>query len=154
VDVGYLVHAYLERRITDQSFDHAFLEKLPFQIGMPQPDPTVLAGAETILQRFFQNDLKDSAGRSLRGRIKDSEILGREIPFFCTLDGRQWHGIIDLILEDSGKILAIDYKTGSPVYPLPEIYLRQQRVYSHALTALFPSKEVGFEFWWFGGDSS
>jgi ATP-dependent exoDNAse (exonuclease V) beta subunit len=150
VEVGRLVHAYLERRITDRAFDQAFLEKLPFQLGIPQPDPNVLARVESILRRFFQRDLKDSSGQPLSGRIEKGRILAREIPFFCTLDGRRWHGIIDLILEERGRILAIDYKTSSPVHPLPASYLRQQQVYSQALRDLFPSKEVGFEFWWLG----
>jgi ATP-dependent helicase/nuclease subunit A len=147
---GRLVHRYLEKRL-EGHFDKSLLERLWEESRTHDSDPGSLQQAKRILTDFFGAITTDSAGRPLFERIKESSVLGQELPVFLTIDNQAWSGVIDLILQEDVTIYAIDFKTGIAVHQLQDTYAQQKRVYSEAVRRLFPSHEVKFEFWWLNG---
>ncbi len=80
-----------------------------------------------------------------------ARILGREIPIYLAETGRFWTGVIDLVIEEQETVVGVDYKLMTPPAELPPGYHQQQRIYTAALTRLFPDRPVTFEFWWLTG---
>ena len=147
LEVGRLVHTYLERRI-GEDFDGVFLEELWRNSG--SSDDTVVEEAGERLMGFFTGQLLDQGGCPFIDRVRKAKILGQEVPVFLNIEGQPWHGVIDLIMAEDEAVCAVDFKTGTRREPLPETYLLQQRVYSVAAGRLFPDRQVTFEFWWMG----
>ncbi len=150
--IGRLVHAYLERaagRFTE--LDTELVRSLAFESNL-DVDANAFREAESTLEKFFNGALVDASGRSLVERVRSGRILGREVPVYLRKEGRHWHGVIDLILEEEeeGRLIGVDYKTGRPTDPLPESYERQQEIYRAALERVAPGRPVAFEFWWLG----
>ena len=76
--------------------------------------------------------------------------MGREIPVYLQVENKPWNGVIDLVLEEDGDIIGIDYKFMAQPNVLPDGYARQETLYATALQRLFPDRTVRFEFWWLG----
>jgi ATP-dependent exoDNAse (exonuclease V) beta subunit len=141
---GILVHAYLERHARDEAFDVAELEKVAVAcVGEGQ----VALGREkamAILEKFF--------GSPNHARVRAARVLGQEIPVYLSDEGRAWNGVIDLVLEEEGRVVGVDFKTMKELSPLPEEYAGQQRIYTEALRRTSGGKAVAFEFWWLAAD--
>lgn len=147
---GILVHRYLELYLQDSSFDPGRLTEIYHALPDKPAGRDPLSRAARILERFFQDEPAAAGTFVPRKRIGKGKILGREVPVYVTVEEQSWHGIIDLILLEEDTILGIDFKTGSPLDPLPESYQRQRRIYSRALQQACPEQRVQFEFWWLG----
>lgn len=132
---GTLGHRYLEQHLLDAQFDAAKLEALADGLGRDVTTQT----------RQCLEDFWDSPAHA---RARAARVLAREVPVFLTTDDRPWNGVIDLVLEEAGGIVGIDYKFMSAPATLPESYARQETLYRTALEGLFPGRTVRFEFWW------
>lgn len=145
---GRLVHTYLEHCLHRLEFEPSRFRVLAGASARPSD----LDRATSILEAFFDGSTGDESGRPLVERVRSAKILGREVPVLLKSEGRTWHGIIDLLLEEEDAVRGIDYKTGHRhTADLPAGYQRQRSVYSEALARLFPNRETAFEFWWLGG---
>lgn len=147
---GAIVHLYLERHLHEEDYVPEKLKAIKNDLGSQAGSQADQAMAETILRAFYVGDLKDDLGIPYAKRIRRSNVLGREVPFFSHSDGKPWHGVVDLVLDTGDRIIAVDYKTSSPLDPLPESYQLQRRVYTEVLRRVFPGRRVSFEFWWMG----
>ncbi|HLV00896.1 MAG TPA: PD-(D/E)XK nuclease family protein, partial [Acidobacteriota bacterium] len=149
---GRLVHSYLERWVREESFSEEKFQFLWQEVvdSGEIPDSRAISRAKRVLQRFYAGELRDSEGISYCERVRRARIAGRELPVFLIVDGRRWNGILDLVLEEEGRITAIDYKSSARLEPLPDSYQQQAMIYRRALEQLFPRRNVGFEFWWLG----
>ena len=145
--IGSLVHAYLERGAHLEQFEPDLLDGVVAEAGL-DAEPAAVRIAEQTLRRYFDGELRDDSGRAFAQRIRSGRILGREVPVYLEKEGRRWHGVIDLVLEEGGKFVGVDYKTGRPADPLPDSYRRQREVYTAALQGALPDSRVEFEFWW------
>jgi ATP-dependent helicase/nuclease subunit A len=145
---GRLAHTYLERYLLHDAFEPNNLSVCLGEIPGGTFDAKVIKEVEKVLSQFYSGKLVDTSGRPYQARVQAARVLGREIPVYLQDEGQAWHGIIDLVLEEEETIRAIDYKTTAQQDPLPETYLRQERIYSEALRRLFPDQDVSFEFWW------
>jgi ATP-dependent exoDNAse (exonuclease V) beta subunit len=148
--VGSIVHAYLEKRLLNSDVDSELVRKILLSFSDGQRNPVAFETVIATLKRFFSGEQVDIGGRSMIRRVRESKILGREVPVYLHIDAKPWHGVIDLILDESEVISGIDYKTGPRQDNLPFSYVNQQRVYQEALNQLFPQRKVCFEFWWLG----
>ncbi len=145
--IGRLVHDYLERAADFNGLDSTLLGEISRESGL-RLESEAVQEAETVLQRFFAGASVDSSGRALVERVRNGKIRGREVPVYLREGGGYWHGVIDLVLEENGGLVGVDYKTGRPADSLPESYLQQRRIYSAALERLAGGRPVAFEFWW------
>ncbi len=70
----------------------------------------------------------------------------------AALQGQRIHGVIDLLLVEKKRVLAVDFKTNavvpSRVEDCPDGLLRQMGAYAHALQALYPDHEVQTALLW------
>ncbi len=146
VITGQLVHAYLERWLREDAFEQDRLVSLWRRLNGAPKD--VLRDAQSVLCLFYSDRLPSAAGPSYRQRARSSKVLARELPFFMAARGKFWNGVMDLVLEEYGEILGVDYKTAIEKGQLPESYEQQAAIYTEALQQLFPGKPVRFEFWW------
>ena len=84
----------------------------------------------------------------IRDRLTEVEVTGR-IP---ALDGRVMHGIIDLLVIQPDRVLAIDYKTNAtmPADPAetPEGILRQMAAYADLLGQIYTDRPVEVAVLW------
>ena len=148
METGTLVHAYLERHALDAKFDPTALEELQPQAGNASDAEKIIKKAKVVLGQFYTGVLPGGAAPAYWDRLKRAKVLGRELPVYLTNNGKLWTGLIDLVLEEGGTVIAVDYKLMVRPDPLPATYLQQQRIYTEALQRLFPRREVRFEFWW------
>ncbi|MDH3626064.1 MAG: UvrD-helicase domain-containing protein [Acidobacteriota bacterium] len=96
-------------------------------------DPTSLvSSAEALVSAFLSSDLA--------GRLRNAEIVGREVPLLLRDDdGRRWRGSIDLLYRDArdghGGIVVADFKTDLDTDPdrLRDRYSKQLAVYARAV---------------------
>ncbi|HRR25592.1 MAG TPA: UvrD-helicase domain-containing protein [Acidobacteriota bacterium] len=158
LEVGRLVHGYLERGLRHADFRSELLSDLVGEVGGDQLPKEGRGGAShiqaaakpagKILRAFFAGKILDSSGRKLIERVQQGTILAQELPIYLSVRGEAWHGVIDLVLEEATQIVGVDFKTSTPVAPLPSAYLHQREIYLEALRRLFPERPVCFEFWW------
>lgn len=137
---GILVHAYLERHLRDAGFDP---KKLEIVIANCAGEGEVALGRERtakILEEFF--------GSPNHERARAARVLGREMPVFLRQGDEAWNGVMDLVFEEKGRVVGVDFKTRKEPSPLPEEYQGQQRIYTEALRRVSGGKAVAFEFWW------
>ncbi|WP_375554627.1 double-strand break repair helicase AddA [Roseovarius mucosus] len=78
-----------------------------------------------------------------------------EVAITATLDplqGRRIHGVIDRLIIDDTRILAVDFKTNAlvPDTPAdcPDALLRQMGAYAHALRQLYPDHRIDTAILW------
>ena len=68
------------------------------------------------------------------------------------LQGRRIHGIIDRLIIDDARVLAVDFKTNAlvPDTPAdcPDALLRQMGAYAHALALLYPDRRIETAILW------
>ncbi|WP_417729107.1 double-strand break repair helicase AddA [Roseovarius sp.] len=68
------------------------------------------------------------------------------------LQGRRIHGVIDRLIIDDTRVLAVDFKTNALVPDRPEVcpdaLLRQMGAYAHALAQLYPNHDVQTAILW------
>ena len=147
---GRLVHAYLEHYLLESDFIDEKLLALSSHVPELISDKRIVEASRFLLSRFYSGEWIDASGRSYRERVNESQVMGREIPFYTVLKGQAWNGVIDLVVREEGVIRGIDYKCTSFKRPLPESYSLQEHVYTEALKRLFPGATIGFEFWWLG----
>ncbi|MFB3904798.1 MAG: UvrD-helicase domain-containing protein [Acidobacteriota bacterium] len=143
---GQLVHSYLERWLLEDEFERDKLVSLWRRLE--RASDNVLRDAQSALGLFYADRLPAATRPSYRERVRNAKVMARELPFFMTSGGKFWNGVIDLVLEENGEILGVDYKTAIEKEQLPESYAQQAAVYTEALQQLFPGKPVRFEFWW------
>ena len=143
---GQLVHSYLERWLLEDAFEPDRLVSLWRCLdGAPED---ALRDAQSVLCLFYSDRLPKATRPSYRQRARSSKVLARELPFFMAARGKFWNGVMDLVLEENGEILGVDYKTAIEKEQLPESYEQQAAIYTEALRQLYPGKTVRFEFWW------
>ncbi|UCF35812.1 MAG: UvrD-helicase domain-containing protein [Acidobacteriota bacterium] len=148
LEVGMLVHQYLEEYLlSSESVPEGLRTIASLQLDTP-PSQKVTERAKEILEAFFNGISGDPEKPPYLEMLRQGPVLGREVPIYLTLNGECWHGIIDLVLEYSGTIYAVDYKTGRPHEILPASYARQREIYTAALKQLYPERSVAFMFWW------
>ncbi len=148
IDIGRLVHLYLELRLTDSEFSREELESLA-SIMDPRPaDELTVSGAEGILKRYYAGETRDQAGTPLVERVSNARVVAREFPVMLDFQGETQYRIIDLLLEEDGGITIVDFKTGEKPLELPERYRIQRGAYTQAVEQLSGNRPVSFEFWW------
>lgn len=106
--VGTIVHEYLRRSDTDEKgIDAQLLSSLVRSQARAQ-DRAARRKIERNCQEILERTLESPLGETLR----HARVVGRELPVLWTDDdGKRWHGSIDLVLEDEGEIVVVDYKT-------------------------------------------
>ncbi len=99
---------------------------------------------------FFHSEL----GR----RVKDADRLWREFRFSLLCPAQTWfpespegedillQGVIDLCIEEDGKLTVIDFKTDAEVHP--ELYAGQLRAYALAMRRITGKPVQGAELWY------
>jgi len=151
METGSLVHAYLQRYLLDSGLDREKLAILGTVMEPPASCDRVIGRAAEILDRYYSGVTLDAWGRPLRERAGRAEIIAREFPVMLDFQGKVQYRIIDLILEEAGGLVVVDFKTGEKPSELPDRYRLQQEIYPRAVRLLAPGKPVSFEFWWLGG---
>lgn len=78
-----------------------------------------------------------------------------EVPITATLaalDGRRIHGVIDLLLIEPGRIVAVDFKSNAIVpetaQACPDGLLRQMGAYGAALQVIYPGHQIETALLW------
>lgn len=150
VDVGRLVHLYLERLLSESEFSRGELESLASIMDPLPADELVVSGAELILKRYYAGEARDEAGIPLVERVRTARIVAREFPVILDFQGEPQYRIIDLLLEEGDGITVVDFKTGEKPAVMPERYIKQQAAYTKAVEQLAAGRPVSFEFWWMG----
>jgi ATP-dependent helicase/nuclease subunit A len=78
-----------------------------------------------------------------------------EVPITGVIGDQIMAGQIDRLLITETEILVIDYKTNRPsprqIEDVPNMYLRQLKIYRRALTAMYPGKPVKTALLWTDG---
>ena len=100
-----------------------------------------------ILKRFFSAEEQGGGRESYLELVRESRILGREVPVLLHHEGKSWSGVLDLVLEWNDTILGIDYKTGAAAED-EALFTLQSEIYRTALQRVFPERDCRFEFWW------
>jgi ATP-dependent helicase/nuclease subunit A len=130
--VGIVCHLLLER--WDGRDDDALLE------GVARLSRAVAreAGADpTAVEEQTRDILRGLLASELRDRLREVEVLGREVPLVeHDGDGPAYRGTLDLLYRDSaGDHVVADYKTDRETDPakLAETYGPQLSVYARAV---------------------
>lgn len=75
-----------------------------------------------------------------------------EVPISAPLGADRIHGVIDRLILDPERILAVDFKTNAilPERPedCPEAILRQMGAYAHALALIYPERRIETAILW------
>ncbi|MEZ5989847.1 MAG: UvrD-helicase domain-containing protein [Planctomycetota bacterium] len=145
--IGTLVHAWLAGvPQTLPTEPPGRDELLSLGIGLGGGTPTEAAEAATILAGFLASPLAE--------RLRRARVLGRELPMlYVDDDGQRWHGSIDLVLEEDGRIVVVDFKTdrveGAALDERAAAYAPQLAHYAEALQRAWkldalPARELWF----------
>jgi len=130
---------------------HLLLEHLP---SLPQSDwPKI---AQNLLQEATNCDeLLAEAAAVIQNpdlsTIFAPETLA-EVSVTSDLDDDRLHGIIDRLIVTPDKVIAVDFKSNATVpakaNQCPEGLLRQMGAYAHALTQIYPDRQVETAILW------
>ncbi len=75
-----------------------------------------------------------------------------EVALTADLNGQRLHGIIDRLIVTPTRVLAVDFKSNATVPDkaanCPEGLLRQMGAYAHALTQIYPGRQVETALLW------
>jgi len=138
---------------------HLLLEHLPHhppsdwpqiaeRLLMNAKDPASSAETETVLARATAVLASGPLAALTGERLAEVEVTGR-IP---ALGGRVMHGIIDLLVIQPGRVLAIDFKTNATVPAradeTPDGILRQMAAYADLLGQIYPDQPVEVAILW------
>lgn len=139
---------------------HRLLEFLP---TVPAPDWPATAA------RLLSNGSDAATGEELALLLAEAEkVLTRPSlsPLFtpdaltevaitahlAPLQGRRIHGIIDRLIIDDTRVLAVDFKTNAltpdTARDCPDALLRQMGAYAHALAQLYPDRRIDTAILW------
>jgi ATP-dependent exoDNAse (exonuclease V) beta subunit len=74
----------------------------------------------------------------LQERLRAGELRGRELPILhLDAEGKPWRGTVDLLLEEKGELVVVDYKTNKlgreGILPLASRYQGQLQIYTEAI---------------------
>ncbi|WP_192964932.1 double-strand break repair helicase AddA [Phycobacter azelaicus] len=130
---------------------HLLLEHLPSQ---PEEDwpalaQALLGGAED------SETLLDEVGAVLRNpdlsHVFAPDTLA-EVQVTAEIDGQRLHGVIDRLIVEADRVLAVDFKSNATVPQsvenCPEGLLRQMGAYALALAQIYPEKTVETALLW------
>ncbi|WP_397541640.1 double-strand break repair helicase AddA [Roseovarius salis] len=139
---------------------HRLLEWLPRtpEADWPATTARILStGEDAATDQELETLLEEAAGV-----VRNPEIMQlftpetlAEVPVSATLDelgGRRIHGVIDLLLVEQSRVLAIDFKTNAAVPACaddcPEGLLRQMGAYAAALGCIYPGRNIETALLW------
>jgi ATP-dependent helicase/nuclease subunit A len=132
---------------------HLLLERLP-----AIAPPGWREAAETLLPETEEDErqalLAEATGvlthPDLAFLFADDTLA--EVPFGAEIAGARYHGIVDRLVIDPARVLAVDFKSNAIVPALvkdvPEGILRQMGAYDAALRQVFPEKMVETAILW------
>lgn len=132
---------------------HLLLEHLPFvtQEKWPQLCARVLPD----MQETERQELLDEVCHVLKAPHLQSVFAAdtlAEVPVTADLNGRRLHGVIDRLIVHDDQVQVIDFKSNStvPDTPLtvPEGLLRQMGAYAHALSLVYPDRDIQTAILW------
>ncbi|MFK7939572.1 MAG: double-strand break repair helicase AddA [Roseovarius sp.] len=136
------------------SLIHRLLEVLPET--PPETWPAIasrLAGSEPEAVDVLGEVTAVLASSALQPLFGPDNL--REVRVTATLDqlgGHRVHGIIDLLLVDQNKVLAIDFKSNAMVpssaQTCPEGLLQQMGAYALALSQVYPDRQIETALLW------
>jgi ATP-dependent helicase/nuclease subunit A len=138
---------------------HRLLEHLP---AYPQPDWPTLAPALLAHDEDAATPAEAAALLTEVARILTAPTLAplfapetlAEVPFTCRLPGTDLplEGIIDRLVVDADRVLAVDFKTNAivPATPeaVPEGLRRQMGAYATALALIYPGHRIETALLW------
>jgi ATP-dependent helicase/nuclease subunit A len=144
--VGVVAHRLLERWDFSQDLSGLCAQVvLAVQAALgPDDQPHAGAVAESV------TDLLATFGRSeAYGRLRSSQIIGREVPFIMPWGNRQvMEGVIDLIYRLDGELWVADYKTDAisadQAAARAEQYRTQSEVYKVAVQESLGVESIRF----------
>ncbi|MDF1668096.1 MAG: double-strand break repair helicase AddA [Roseovarius sp.] len=133
---------------------HHLLEVLPTYDPTDWADIGVrLAGTGPDAQDALAEATKVLAAPEL-APLFQGQIL-REVPVSAnleTLGGRRIHGVIDVLVIEPSRILAVDFKSNAMVPPDPQTcptgLLQQMGAYAHALQVIYPAHKIETALLW------
>jgi ATP-dependent helicase/nuclease subunit A len=139
------------------SWIHLLLEHLPAYRReiWPEIAPTILASCETPPSDVEIADLLNEAKGVLDhpdfATLFSANTLA-EVPITAELEQARLHGVIDRLVVEKDRVLAVDFKTnatvpGSPSQT-PSGLLRQMGAYAHALSQIYPDRRVETAILW------
>ncbi|SLN42804.1 double-strand break repair helicase AddA [Ruegeria meonggei] len=132
---------------------HLLLEHLPSvtQEKWPQLCARVLPD----MQETERQELLDEVCQVLKAPHLQSVFAAdtlAEVPVTADLNGRRLHGVIDRLIVHDDQVQVIDFKSNStvPDTPLtvPEGLLRQMGAYAHALSLVYPDRDIQTAILW------
>ncbi len=139
---------------------HRLLEFLPAsaEAGWPDTARHLIASSPDKIDESETRALIFEATRILSSpslkRIFAASTLA-EIPVSASLDvlnGRRIHGVIDRLVVEPNRVLAVDFKTNAVVpdtpADVPDGLLRQMGAYAHALMQIYPNRRVETALLW------
>jgi ATP-dependent helicase/nuclease subunit A len=132
---------------------HLLLEHLP---SLPRQEwPTIARNILRDVSDLEQVDLLSEATNVLTdpllADIFTSSAL-TEVPVSACLGGKRMHGVIDRLLVDSNRVLAVDFKSNANIPDkaslCPEGVLRQMGAYAQALAQIYPDHRIETAILW------
>ena len=130
---------------------HLLLEHLP-----SQPEDRWRDLAHALLDGIEDSEtLLDEVGAVLRNpdlsHVFAPDTLA-EVPVTAEIDGQRLHGVIDRLIVEADRVLAVDFKSNATVPQsvenCPEGLLRQMGAYALALAQIYPEKTVETALLW------
>jgi ATP-dependent helicase/nuclease subunit A len=130
--VGATVHRLFEYAVpVDPTLTDAAFALTPELPGTPPSERRRATDEAAVLyQRLHRNPALE--------RLMAEGNIHREVPFALQHEGRVLSGVIDSLVLLPGRVVVIDYKTGSP---RPE-HKMQMELYLEAVRSLFPEETV------------
>ncbi len=133
--VGDLAHRFLQNWQFAEETNN-FREQLQKFIDHALPQEFHTARKE------IESELQDILGTFFRSKayaeLKQSRILGREVPLLMPWNGQIMEGVIDVIYEKNGLLYLADYKTDrvakNELAASAERYRQQAEIYTRAAT--------------------
>ena len=139
--LGILIHAYMACMQQDEN--DLQIERLE---TLEPLDEKLRDEAAEILRAWLRSDLAD--------RFAQSRILGRELPLlYRDAEGGRWQGSMDLVLEENGEIIVVDFKSDrvqeEQIPARAAVYQDQIRIYAEALQAAWQLDQSPHRELWF-----
>ncbi len=133
---GTLVHLYLERLAATPSQEW---DKAATALADHAETDTAFAEAQAILST---KELAPLFAQQTLAEVAISAELGQ----------RRLHGVIDRLLVENDRVLAVDFKTNQTVptdaAQCPEGLLSQMGAYAHALAQIYPDRRIETAILW------
>jgi ATP-dependent helicase/nuclease subunit A len=138
---------------------HKLLEVLP---TLPQPDwpvvaPRLMAQTPNLTKDLHANVLSEAMAVLQAPNLAHifAQSTLSEVPIIGHLASHKMHGVIDRLIIEPDRILAVDFKTNSAVpndvTQTPDGLLRQMGAYAVALSALYPDRKIETAILWTAG---